>query len=331
MKLFNKIFKRRNYKEVSEKQINNISEKKNYLEIVDDGTDNVFEKDGIKIKIEKDGSVKVSLGKRLTVQGKDLPLNISFKSVEEFNNYLTNINNQSIKDDPESCYREPNEDEIKVKCSDWGVNNGVFIGGELGLKIAKLKCKAEFNGYNNFILRKEDYIKATKVKNNNNPNNRIICLLLLLLFIVTTFISCNNKTNNYIYIYTVDDFIVEKFEMQDDISAWNEAFTKYTINIISRAKANYKMRRYSMADNFIQIYSDCQINNFSDFILIRIDDKQFYNDIDDILQETMSIQEFYQKYKDKCIIVNPTNDNIDWAENKQKTELQKFYNSINTQ
>ena len=157
MKLFDKIFKRKIYNENSEKQINNISEKKNYLEIVDDGTENVLEKDGIKIKIKEDGSVKVSFDKSLTVQGKEIPLNISFKSIEEFSNYLANIN--KIKDDPNSCHREPRENEIKVSCEEFDPLKS-FVDRELGWKIFKLKNKAIFNGYNNFILSKSEYLQA---------------------------------------------------------------------------------------------------------------------------------------------------------------------------
>lgn len=106
--------------------------------------------------VNEEGNISATV--TLSVNGKKLAIPLS-TTAEELEQIQRNKNN------PNSCEREPAEDEIKIPLSKFR-ETCVMIphgGSELGIKMFRMCVCAQKMGYNNVIVSKADYNECLKV------------------------------------------------------------------------------------------------------------------------------------------------------------------------
>lgn len=108
------------------------------------------------LSVDEEGNISATV--TLSVNGEKLAIPLS-TNAEELEQIQRNKNN------PNSCEREPAEDEIKIPLSEFR-ETCVMIphgGSELGIKMFRMCVRARKMGYNNVIVSKADYNECLKV------------------------------------------------------------------------------------------------------------------------------------------------------------------------
>lgn len=106
--------------------------------------------------VDEEGNISATV--TLSVNGEKLAIPLS-TTAEELEQIQRNKNN------PNSCEREPAEDEIKIPLSEFR-ETCVMIphgGSELGIKMFRMGIRARKMGYNNVIVTKADYNECLKI------------------------------------------------------------------------------------------------------------------------------------------------------------------------
>lgn len=106
--------------------------------------------------VDEDGNISATV--TLSVNGEKvaIPLSTTAEELEQI---------QQNKNNPNSCKREPAEDEIKIPLSEFR-ETCVMIphgGSELGIKMFHMGIRARKMGYNNVIVTKADYNECLKI------------------------------------------------------------------------------------------------------------------------------------------------------------------------
>lgn len=101
------------------------------------------------------------------VLGNEYKMPITQDSIDDLNLKKQNSAN------PESCEKEPSEDEIKLPLSFFTMSNITYVGDECNF--FALYTHAKYRGYNNIVIDKKTYLKAINNISRERRKEYILC------------------------------------------------------------------------------------------------------------------------------------------------------------